>query len=84
VSLVAQAEFLDFELDLEGPFPLSFDGQLERDLALGLRFQPSPSLAVKLEAHQYRGFLVEDRDLSIFSGAPLTATYGLLSVSTSF
>lgn len=84
VSLVAQAELTDVAFDVLGPQPFTFDDTLDRDLALGLRYQPSPFLALKLELHRYRGYSVEDEALTLGVDDPVNVTYGLLSVSTSF
>lgn len=89
-SLVAQAEFADFNWDLSSffppgmPFPVTFDGNVARDQALALRWAPSPSLVFKLEGHRHRGYLTEDPLLNFLVDPPARFNYGILSVSTSF
>jgi len=83
LGVVGQAEFEDLRLDVSGPFGFSFDGNENRDLAVGVRYAPAPNLAVKLEGHAFRGYRIEDGALPY--GAPRArAKYALLSVSTSF
>jgi hypothetical protein len=83
VSLIAQAEFTDLEFDVTEP-QYSFDEMMDRDLGLGIQYRYSPNLVLKLEAHQYRGWGIENRLILAGIDEPATMTYGLFSVSTSF
>jgi len=84
LSVVAQAERRTLALDFFGPQPFSFDGTADRDISIGVRFQPSPNLAFKLEGHSYRGFGTDDPALVPGRDDPVSLSYGLVSVSTSF
>jgi hypothetical protein len=83
-SLIGQAEFGDLDIDVTSPFPYSLDDNIDRDLGLGIRYQPTPTLALKLEGHAYRGFRIEDEIRTVGMDDPAHLTYGLFSVSTSF
>jgi hypothetical protein len=88
LGVVGQAEFEDLAIDVSGPFGFSFDGNENRDLAVGLRYAPAPNVVVKLEGHLFRGYRIEDGPPPYGApqyGAPRARVkYALLSVSTSF
>lgn len=84
VSLIAQAERSLLDLDVFDFPAASLDGEMSRDLSLGLQFRASPHLVLKLEGHHYRGFVVNDEMRMAPGVPPTTLTYGLFSVSTSF
>lgn len=83
-SVITQAEFRDLNLDAYGPEPFTFDGNTDRDFALGLQYRYTPNLVFKLEGHRYRGHGTDDRVRIMGLDDRAHVTYGLLSVSTSF
>jgi hypothetical protein len=83
-SLITQAEFRDLTLDVYGPEPFRFDGNTDRDFALGLQYRHASNLVFKLEGHRYRGHGTEDRLRIMGLDERAHVTYGLFSVSTSF
>lgn len=80
LDLNLQAERSDLELTLPG---LRADIDLDEDLVAGVAYWLRPYLVIKAEAHRNEGFLTEAPVPPIF-GPPVEATYGILSLSTSF
>ena len=89
-TVVGQADFADIALDLspffppDMPFPTWFDGNLNRNLAFGLRWAPAYNLVLKIEGHRFRGYGTEDPVRDMFTEGPARFHYALFSVSTSF
>jgi hypothetical protein len=83
-SVIGHAEFADLDIDVTSPIPFSVHDNVDRDLGLGIRYQPSPTLAFKLEGHAYRGFRIEDERRIVGFDDLANTTYALFSVSTSF
>ena len=88
LSLVGQAEFIDITLEANESIPQPVNENIGRDFALGIRYQPSPFLAFKLEGHRHRGYGIEDSpevEVPVPGLGELdSVTYGLFSISTSF
>jgi len=88
LTLIGQAEFIDIAFEATYPMPLSVDENVGRDFGLGIRYQPAPFLAFKIEGHRHRGYGIEDWGENgppgPGSGEQPNVTYGLFSVSTSF
>jgi hypothetical protein len=83
-SLIGQAEWLAIAIDVAEPPQQPFDVTVDRTYTLGVRYQPTPTLAFKAEAHRYRGYSIEDELLLPGLSDPANVTYWLFGVSTSF
>ena len=82
LTLMGQAQWQDLALEIPA-IMLSMDENLERDLAIGVRYALTPNVVLKLEGHRYRGRSIEDQVIFPWDER-VGANYALFSVSTSF